>query len=98
VFTSNVFALLGLRSLYFALADWVVRFRHLKAGLAVVLVYAGLKMMVAPWVKIPALVSFSVILLVLAAAVGWSLVETRSHARRRPAPPLPVRRERPAAR
>lgn len=77
VFTSNVFAILGLRSLYFALAGLVDRFQHLKAGLAAVLVYAGVKMTVAPWVKIPTLVSFAVILLVLAVAVGWSLVENR---------------------
>ena len=49
-----------------------------------VLVYAGVKMTIAPWVKIPALVSFAVILLVLTAAVGWSLVETRLDARRAP--------------
>ena len=81
VFTSNVFAVLGLRSLYFLLADAIGRFRHLKIGLAVVLVLVGIKMLLDPhdhapqWfqVKIPTTVSLSAIALVLAAAIGFSL-------------------------
>lgn len=49
VFTSNVFAMLGLRSLYFALANLLTRFRHLKTALAVVLAIVGAKMLAAPW-------------------------------------------------
>lgn len=51
VFTSNVFAILGLRSLYFALADMIGRFRYLKASLAVVLVVVGTKMLIHSWLK-----------------------------------------------
>jgi tellurite resistance protein TerC len=51
VFTSNVFAILGLRSLYFALAGMIDRFRYLKAALAVVLLVVGVKMMAHGWLK-----------------------------------------------
>jgi predicted tellurium resistance membrane protein TerC len=52
VFTSNVFAILGLRSLYFALAGVVTKFRYLKAALAIVLMVVGVKMLVAEWLKL----------------------------------------------
>ncbi len=77
VFTSNVFAILGLRSLYFVLADLADRFRHLRTGLAAVLVYVGAKMVAAPWVKVPAPLSLAVILAILAVAIGWSVLERR---------------------
>jgi tellurite resistance protein TerC len=77
VFTSNAFAILGLRSLYFVLADLADRFRHLRTGLAAVLVYVGAKMVAAPWVKVPAGLSLAVILAILAIAVGWSILERR---------------------
>src|SRR5262249_6582058 len=48
VFTSNVFAILGLRSLYFVLAGAIDYFRHLKIGLSIVLVFIGVKMLIAP--------------------------------------------------
>jgi tellurite resistance protein TerC len=51
VFTSNIFAILGLRSLYFLLAGMMDRFRHLKTGLAVILTFVGLKMCLAHWLK-----------------------------------------------
>jgi tellurite resistance protein TerC len=51
VFTSNVFAILGLRSLYFALAGLLDRFRYLNPSIAIVLVVVGLKMLVSPWIK-----------------------------------------------
>lgn len=51
VFTSNVFAILGLRSLYFALAGLLDRFRYLNPSIAIVLVIVGLKMLVSPWIK-----------------------------------------------
>ncbi len=81
VFTSNVFAMLGLRSLYFLLAGLLDRFAHLKTGLAAVLVFVGVKMGVAEWVKIPPAVSLAVILCMLGAAVGYSLVRPRGHTR-----------------
>ena len=79
VFTSNIFAILGLRSLYFLLADLVRRFVYLRPGLSAVLVYVGLKMMAVRWVKIPPSVSLGIILGILAIAVlaSW-LVSGRS--------------------
>jgi tellurite resistance protein TerC len=77
VFTSNVFAILGLRSLYFALAGMVDRFIYLKTGLAAVLVFVGLKMTAAGWIKIPAVASLLVVLGILAGAVVASLWRTR---------------------
>ena len=72
VFTSNIFAILGLRSLYFLLADVAGRFRLLKYGLALVLVFVGTKMLVVEWIKIPAQVSLAVIATILAASVALS--------------------------
>jgi tellurite resistance protein TerC len=75
VYTSNVFAILGLRSLYFALSGVLDKFHYLKVGLGVVLSFVGVKMLLAhsPW-KIDTLVSLGVIVLVLAASVVASLV------------------------
>ena len=75
VYTSNVFAILGLRSMYFFLADVVRRFVYLRFGLAVVLVFIGAKMLIADLVEIPTLVSLVVIAIVLAAAIAASLRE-----------------------
>jgi tellurite resistance protein TerC len=75
VYTSNVFAILGLRSLYFALAGALGRFHHLKTGLGVVLVFVGAKMLLAHTAyAINTLVSLGVIALILAASVATSLV------------------------
>jgi tellurite resistance protein TerC len=65
VFTSNIFALLGLRSLYFALAGVMDRFRELKVGLALILVFVGAKMLLADVYKVPVLISLAVIVGVL---------------------------------
>ncbi len=73
VFTSNVFAILGLRSLYFALAGLMDRFTHLKAGLALVLVFVGAKMIAAGWLEIPPAASLGVIVAILGGSVGLSL-------------------------
>jgi tellurite resistance protein TerC len=75
VYTSNVFAILGLRSLYFALAGVMDKFHYLKIGLGVVLSFVGVKMILAhtAW-KIDTLVSLGVIVLVLAASVVFSLL------------------------
>jgi len=78
VFTSNVFAMLGLRSLYFLLAGLVDRFSHLKTGLAAVLVFVGAKMAAADWVKIPPAPSLAIIASLLGAAVALSLLRTRA--------------------
>lgn len=70
VYTSNIFAVLGLRSLYFLLAKMMDRFHRLKTGLAVVLTFVGVKMCIVEWVKIP--VQFS--LLVIAAILAGSII------------------------
>lgn len=73
VFTSNAFAILGLRSLYFLLAEAAVRFWYLKVGLALVLVFVGGKLLGAGFLEIPPLVSLAVILSILGLSVGASL-------------------------
>jgi len=73
VYTSNVFAILGLRSLYFLLAKMMDRFHYLKMGLAVILTYVGLKMCLVEWVHIPIALSLSIIALVLVVSVAASL-------------------------
>ncbi len=73
VFTSNIFAILGLRSLYFLLSGMVDKFRFLKPALASVLVFVGAKMAFAEWVTAPSWVSLGVIALLLAVGVAASL-------------------------
>ena len=78
VFASNAMALLGLRAMYFLLADLMHRFIYLKIGLALVLVWVGIKMVIGhAWFDIPTLVSLAVVVLLLAASVVASLVATR---------------------
>ena len=78
VFTSNIFAILGLRALYFLLADMASRFHLLKYGLAVVLIFVGVKMLIVDWFKIPVAVSLGVVIAVLATSIMLSLVSTRN--------------------
>ncbi len=73
VYTSNIFAILGLRSLYFLLAKMMDRFHRLKTGLAVVLAFVGVKMCIAEWIHIPVQYSLLVIAAVLAGSVVASL-------------------------
>lgn len=87
VFTSNVFAILGLRSLYFLLADVVDRFVHLRYGLAAVLVFVGGKMLVADWVKVPVVVSLGVVALLIGGSIVVSLVADRPGRRAGALPP-----------
>ena len=72
--TSNIFAILGLRSLYFALQGVMQLFRYLRAGLAVILVFIGTKMLVVPWWHISTTASLGVIGGVLAVAILSSLL------------------------
>ncbi|MFM8412442.1 MAG: TerC family protein [Alphaproteobacteria bacterium] len=74
VFTSNIFAILGLRSLYFLLAGVIDRFAYLKVGLAGVLVFVGAKMVLADVVKLPIEASLGVIAAILAASVAASVL------------------------
>jgi tellurite resistance protein TerC len=78
VFTSNAFAILGLRALYFLLADLMHRFVYLKLGLSAILVWVGVKMLLLDLYKIPIAVSLSVVAVLLAAAVIASLLRTRT--------------------
>ena len=86
VFTSNVFAILGLRSLYFLLAGLIDRFVYLKQGLSALLVFAGVKILVSDVYKMPVALSLAVILGILAVAIGASIWATR----RRPAVDAPA--------
>ena len=78
VFTSNIFAILGLRALYFLLADMAKRFHLLKYGLAVVLIFVGVKMLIVDWFKIPVAVSLGVVVVVLGTSILLSLAATRN--------------------
>ncbi|MDD2833945.1 MAG: TerC family protein [Methylotenera sp.] len=79
VFTSNIFAILGLRALYFLLADMAERFHLLKFGLAVVLMFVGIKMLIVEWFKIPVAVSLGVVIAVLGTSILLSLLATRKN-------------------
>ena len=76
VFTSNAFAILGLRALYFLLAGMMGRFTYLKTGLAAILLFVGGKMLLAEWWHVPIGVSLGVIAAILAVAIGVSLRRT----------------------
>ncbi len=76
VYTSNIFAVMGLRSLYFLLAAVVDRFHLLKYGLAVILTFVGFKMLAEGWVEIDIALSLGIIISVLAISVIASLVWT----------------------
>jgi tellurite resistance protein TerC len=75
VYTSNVFAILGLRALYFALAGVMEKFHHLHYGLSAILIFVGVKMLIADWYKIPIGVSLgfiaSALLLSVWASIKW---------------------------
>jgi len=77
VFTSNIFAIMGLRALYFLLAEMADRFHLLKYGLAFVLMFIGSKMLAAQWVHIPTQASLLVIGVILSSSVIASLVASR---------------------
>jgi tellurite resistance protein TerC len=74
VFTSNVFAVLGLRSLYFALAGAIDYFRYLKVGLSLVLVFIGVKMFLLKFIHISTLLSLGIIGTIILGSIGISLV------------------------
>ncbi|MFL5655359.1 MAG: TerC family protein [Ktedonobacteraceae bacterium] len=93
VYTSNIFAILGLRSLYFVFANVMGKFYYLKLGLAVVLSYVGVKMVLADIYHIPTALSLAVIAVVLAVAVVASIVRAQRLAARNVEPKAQVRRE-----
>ena len=77
VLTSNIFAVLGLRAMYFLLADVAERFVFLKYGLAFILSFIGLKMLMMHWVHIPISISLSVVFGALGASILTSLIYTK---------------------
>jgi len=89
VYTSNAFAILGLRSLYFFLADLKDRFRYLTHGLSIVLVFVGGKLLLSPWIHPPAWLSLVVIGAVIGGAVVVSILHARREASRSAAPSGP---------
>ncbi len=82
VFTSNIFAILGLRALYFLLADMAERFDLLKFGLALVLMFVGTKMLIVEWFKIPVAVSLGVVAAIIGTSILLSLLATRKKLKR----------------
>jgi tellurite resistance protein TerC len=77
IFTSNVFAILGLRSLYFVLAGAIGYFCYLKYGLSIVLVFIGFKMLVMDWIKIPISLSLGLVVAIISGSILWSVVDAR---------------------
>jgi tellurite resistance protein TerC len=77
VMTSNIFAILGLRAMYFLLADLKERFHLLTYGLGVILVFVGTKMLIVDWIKIPVGISLAVVGAILATSMIASLYTTR---------------------
>ena len=77
VFTSNIFAIMGLRALYFLLADVADRFHLLKYGLAMVLAFIGSKMLIMPWYHVPVAASLAIVAVLIGTSVVASLIATR---------------------
>jgi tellurite resistance protein TerC len=80
VYSSNVFAILGLRALYFVLAGMLDKFVYLKPGISFILIFVGLKMVLSGWFHIPILLSLGVIVTTLALAVVLSLRQSAREA------------------
>lgn len=76
VYTSNVFAILGLRSLYFALAGMIDKFRYLSTGLAMILIFVGMKMVIVDFYKLPIQIALLVIVVILIISIVASLIFT----------------------
>ncbi len=79
VFTSNAFAILGLRALYFALAGFMDKFHYLKIGLSIILVFIGIKMLIAGVFHIPTSASLIVIILILTISIIASMVRNKKN-------------------
>jgi tellurite resistance protein TerC len=88
-YTSNIFAILGLRALYFALAGCMLMFRFLSGGITAILIFVGAKMLVSGFYEVPVGIALGVIVLVLAAAIGLSILipaQKDSHVQKRSEP------------
>lgn len=83
IFTSNVFAILGLRSLYFVLAGAIGYFAYLKYGLSIVLIFIGFKMLLMDWIRVPIGVSLGVVAGIIVSSILWSVIVARRGRSRR---------------
>jgi tellurite resistance protein TerC len=81
VYSSNVFAILGLRALFFVLASMIDKFVYLKPGVALILIFVGLKMALSHWVHLPTVASLAVVVSMLSGAIALSLWRTGREAR-----------------
>ena len=90
IYTSNVFAILGLRSLYFALAGIMDLFHYLKIGLSVILGFVGVKMLIVDFYKIPIGISLSVVGGLLAISILASILWPKKEPLTTPPPPIPL--------
>jgi tellurite resistance protein TerC len=77
IISSNIFAILGLRALYFALAGLVDLFKYLKYGVALLLFYVGIKMLISDFYKIPTEISLIIIITILTASILLSLIKKK---------------------
>lgn len=93
VLTSNIFAILGLRAMYFLLADFADRFTYLKYGLGLILIFIGGKMLLVEFYEIPVLVSLAIVALILAASVIFSLMRSRPPKDDKPSTQPPTKKE-----
>ncbi len=84
VYTSNIFSILGLRALYFALAGCMVMFRYLNQGVTAILIFVGAKMLASGFIEIPAVVALGVIVFVLAISIVMSVILPDGKAGTRP--------------
>jgi tellurite resistance protein TerC len=89
IYTSNIFAILGLRSMYFVVAAVIRRFRYLRPALAVVLGFVGVKMLLGDLVHVPTAASLGIVVTILAAAVIASLAQMSAAPPPPPSPPSP---------
>jgi len=81
VYSSNIFAILGLRALYFVLRGAIVRFHYLRYGLAAILIFVGIKMLIQGFYHVPISVSLGVIGTLLAFSIFLSVMKDRRHAK-----------------
>lgn len=78
VFTSNIFAILGLRNLFFFLSGMMDKFQYIKFSLVSILLFVGLKMIFAKWIEIPPVASLGIILVCLATGIIYSLMKSKN--------------------
>jgi tellurite resistance protein TerC len=86
VYTSNIFAILGLRSIYFLIAGIINLFHYLKIGLAVVLMFVGIKMLLSDLYHVPIAVSLTFIAVSIGGSIGMSVLRPQSDIHSKQAP------------